>query len=264
MNRTTIADATVFPATSLVAQAAAKALPLHQHMDTDTLRWIASHNGAIPRGERPRHIRLPAPARSVLHQAPIPASWRQSRALTDSLHGTRHLLRTAVLAGLLAQRHQLDTDSQAAVIVAAAIHDCRRIDDGADPGHGQRAALWLADHAETVFDHFGITPSPQRISAAIAAVRLHEAPYSVFTDRDHAEHAAHRAAVDVLKTADALDRYRLPRRTWWPHHKFLRLLPEPWMHRLAFDLVVSSESAYLAGQPSAPAVQHAFARKELV
>ena len=254
----------VFPAESLVAQAALKTLPLHQYMDATTASWIAFHTETLPSDPQPKHTKLPENTQVILHQAPIPVSWQKNPALVDTLHGTRHLMRTAVMAALVAQQHHLDIDTQTAAVVAAAVHDCRRVDDKGDPGHGQRGAAWLTEHAETVFTRFGLHPTQAQVSAAVTAVRLHETNYDQFTDQNWAEYAQHRHVVDVVKTADALDRYRLPKRSWWPDHRFLRVLPKPWMHRLAFDLVVTSELAYLSGHTSASAVRGAVMGKGLM
>jgi hypothetical protein len=48
-------------------------------------------------------------------------------------------------------------------------------------------------------------------------------------------------AVDIVKTADALDRYRLPKLKWWINDSYLRCLPPDWIKRTAYDLVVASE-----------------------
>jgi hypothetical protein len=239
---------------SLVAQATRKALPEYQYMDAATLAWIDSHRHEVPEAagivERRTHPSL----RTVLDAAPVPSSWHAELRIVDSIHGTRHLLRTAVLAAVLADLNGLSAEDTETLIVAAAIHDCRRRHDKDDVGHGERGGTWLAQHAEEVFAHFGVEYRPERAQQLSIAVRLHELPYGAFDTVDTAEYATASRVTDLLKTADALDRYRLPKRKWWPDDQHLRVVPPPGLKRLAFELVVDSEAAYLRGVDSAVAV----------
>ncbi len=44
--------------------------------------------------------------------------------------------------------------------------------------------------------------------------------------------------VDLLKAADALDRYRLPRNRWWPDLSRARVTVPEWLPALAFDMLL--------------------------
>lgn len=252
------------PPDSLVVQAACKSLPAHQYMDAATVAWIASHRDEIPAPPRAPLPRLRPVVRQVVEATPVPVSWHAESRVVDSIHGTRHLVRTAALAALLAEFYGLDQQDTATLVVAAAVHDCRRVHDKDDPGHGERGAAWLAEHAAEVFGLFGVDHSPDRVLRAAVAVRLHEVPYDAFGERDTTEHAAAEQVTDVLKTADALDRYRLPKQKWWPNDQFLRALPPPWLHSVAFELVVETETARLDGADSAEAVRTALGGRGLL
>lgn len=246
------------PPGSLVALAERKALPAHQFMDTATVEWIASHRDEIPGPPSPPAARLGRVARRVAESAPIPPSWNAEPKLADGIHGTRHLLRTAALAALLAEERGLGEADTATLVIAAAVHDCRRIHDKDDIGHGDRAARWLTHRADKVFSRFGVDTTAERLRNAAIAVRLHEIPYSYFTEREGRERATAEEVTDLLKTADAMDRYRLPKRKWWPREEFLRVHPPAWLHRAAFDLVIESETTHLDGAGSADAVRAAL------
>lgn len=252
------------PPNSLVALAARKALPEHQYMDAATVAWIASQGRDIPDPLRIPALNVSPIARRVATSAPIPLSWHAEPALAESIHGTRHLLRTATLAAVLADLHQLDEHDTATLVIAAAVHDCRRVHDKDDIGHGKRGAAWLTEHAAEIFRHFGVSPALERTRTAAVAVRLHEVPYADFTDRDITDHAAAQHVSDLLKTADALDRYRLPKRKWWPRNEFLRVIPPHWLHRMAFELVVETETARLETADSAGAVRTALSGRGLL
>ncbi|MFD5563820.1 hypothetical protein [Kitasatospora griseola] len=246
---------------SLVELAACKELPLHQFTDSATVEWIKTNRPSFP-PTRPTPLRTITKA--LVESAAIPTRWLAEPRLADSIHGHRHGLRTAALAALLADQHGLDESDSAVVVIAAAVHDCQRHHDKDDPGHGGRAAVWLAAYADLVWTHFHRRPSPTEVIKAAAAVRLHEVPYEAFTDTDRADHARAERLCDLVKAADALDRYRLPKLSWWPSARHVRepafddLLP------LAHDLVVISEEAFVAGATSAAAVRYAMAEKGLV
>ena len=238
---------------SLVDLAARKKLPAHQYMDALTVEWIASHSDELPPAEAPS-FRLPRVAVDVLGAAPVPVPWHAEVKVIESIHGTRHLMRTTAFAAMLAVMHRLNSPDTECLLAAAAVHDCRRVDDRSDPGHGERGADWLTENAAEVFGAFGLDHDREFVRRAAVAVRLHELAYDAFTERDTHDRASAELVTDLLKTADALDRYRLPKRKWWPDERHLRVVPPAWLHRFAFELVVDSERTCLRGAKSADAV----------
>ncbi|MGX4733128.1 HD domain-containing protein [Kitasatospora griseola] len=246
---------------SLVDLAARKELPLHQFTDAATVEWIKTNRPDFP---PTRPSPLHTITKTLIESAAIPTRWLAEPRLADSIHGHRHALRTAVLAALLADRHGLDESDTAVVVIAAAVHDCQRHHDKDDPGHGGRAAVWLAANADPVWTHFRRRPRPSEVIKAVAAVRLHEVPYEAFTAADRADHSRAERVCDVVKAADALDRYRLPKLSWWPNRQYVREPAFDELLPLAHDLVVISEEAFLAGATSAAAVRYATAEKGLV
>lgn len=249
------------PHDSLVELAARKQLPHHQYTDHATVRWIESNR---PEFSDDSPLRLRPTSQRLLYRSALPADWLAEAMLTDSLHGIRHGMRTAAMAALLAEANSLGEDDTATLILAAAVHDCRRLHDKDDPGHGSRAALWLTDNANIVWDHFHLSATPRRIDQAATAVRLHDLPYAGFTTDDRADHARAEQISDLLKAADALDRYRLPKLSWWPDSAHVRTGVFDQLRATAFDLVVRSESAHLAGLGSADAVFKALEQGELI
>jgi hypothetical protein len=214
-------------------------LPAHQPMDQVTLEWIASSRpvnfDAAPSLPRPGVMLVPD------------RSWFAAPRLADSNHGIRHNARVSLLASLLAEEQGLDSDDIAAVCVAGAVHDCRRLDDREDPRHGQRAASWFRHHSATVTGMLRQEVPTASLHRAAEAIAMHDVPYDRFTARQ--EHAYREAPhlVDVLKAADCLDRYRLPLQRWWPDMTRLRIPVPDWLPPAAFALVVHSEQASLDG-----------------
>ncbi|WP_369374172.1 hypothetical protein [Streptomyces sp. cg36] len=185
------------------------------------------------------------------------SAWFADPRLADSLHGIRHQGRVCVLADLLAQHHQLSPDDAAALCLAAAVHDCRRHHDRADTGHGRRAALWLQRHSDTVLTVLGQDLPVRSLVRAAVAIRLHDVPHEAFTRPQSRAYQQAPHLVDLLKTADALDRYRLPLKRWWPDLTRLRAAAPAWLPTVAFELVIRSERARLNGAPHQQAMDDA-------
>ncbi|MGW2377417.1 hypothetical protein [Kitasatospora sp. NPDC001683] len=221
-------------------------LPDHQVMDRPTLDWIARHRPAGP------GVRARLPHRPLLL---VPnASWFARTHTAASIHGVRHGARVAALVQLLAPGHGLTPGRGLALAAAAACHDCRRRCDRDDPGHGRRAADWLTEHTASLQTTFGTAPTTE----AITAVALHDVPHHAFTGDQERAYRHHQVAVDLLKVADALDRYRLPLTRWWPDLNRLRLQVPAWAPVLAHDLVVGSEHAHLDGATDIQALERAL------
>lgn len=244
---------------SLVELAARRSLPFHQHMDPETVEWITAHRPDFP-STVPTKPLSPS-SQALLRASAVPAGWYAERTVYDTIHGVRHGMRVAALAALLAEAHGLDSGDTAAVIVAAAIHDCRREHDRADNGHGARAAQWFMDHASTVWRQFGLAIDVRNTVRVASAIHVHERPYGHFDEHDRQRYRRAERLCDLLKAADALDRYRQPKLNWWPEERHVR---EPYfeqMKPMAFALVVLSETAHLAGTGSAESVLFALTVK---
>ncbi|MFJ9617842.1 hypothetical protein [Streptomyces noursei] len=246
---------------SLIDLAARGQLPLHQYMDRATIDWIAANRPDLQPSPQPT---LRPIAQDLLRRAGLPHEWLAEPLLYDSIHGIRHSMRTAALVAVLAEVNGLDDTDTTIAILAATVHDCQRHHDKDDRGHGARAAIWLAANADTVWNRLGLTAAPRRVMQAATAVRLHDVPYSAFSPDDQADYLRHRTICDVVKAADALDRYRLPKTKWWPSTQRVREPAFDTFRSLAFDLVDISEKAHLRGVDSAAAVLYALAEKELV
>ncbi|MFB7935417.1 hypothetical protein ACFC4C_40630 [Streptomyces sp. NPDC056039] len=249
------------PATSLVDLAARKQLPHHQFVDDATVRWIEENRPHLVDGA-PTKIR--ESSCGLLTRAAVPTAWLAEPRLRDSLHGVRHAMRTAALAALLAETIGLDEADTATLIVAAAIHDCRRLHDKDDRGHGARAARWLTSRTDLVWGHFRLPATAPAVAQAATSVRLHDVPYAAFTAEDEADYSRAREISDLVKAADALDRYRLPKLSWWPDTRHVRVEGFDQLRAAAFDLVLWSEAGHLAGLDSADAVLKALEQRELI
>lgn len=146
------------------------------------------------------------------------------------LHGIGHTARVLVWAeqvaqGLLRDGVPLDVE---VVRWAAALHDVRRADDGADPQHGSRAAAWIEQQ-------LGSLPIRSLAPAQIAAIR-YCCTWHVPGDQ-HAPWVTPELA--CLKDGDGLDRVRL----WDLDPRFLRT-------RHARDRCGEAQELHDASQPA--------------
>src|SRR5262245_32046257 len=118
-------------------------------------------------------------------------SWFSMQPPSD-LHGLGHTARVMVWATVLTR----NTNWFESVLWAAACHDLRREDDGADPDHGFRAGRWVREHL------------PQQIRHPLDKLELiaQACDWHVCPDRDAGwDHPV----LWLLKDADGLDRVRL-------------------------------------------------------
>jgi hypothetical protein len=242
------------PALPLMELARLGRLSSHQAMDQPTLTWIAEHRPAeTARTQAVAH--LPRPL--VPH-----ATWFTSEQAANGIHGVQHNGRVCLLAALLAQHHRLEPDQSAALRLAAAVHDCRRRNDRADPGHGRRAAAWLSRRHPAVIAAFGLDLPAEAVAksvtAASTAISLHDVPYPSFSRAQHRAYQRAEHLTDLLKAADCLDRYRLPLSRWWPDTSRLRVTVPDWLHGVAVDLMLGSEQARLDGALHHDALTHAL------
>lgn len=224
-------------------------LPDRQTTNHGTLAWIKANRPDFPAA--PAALRC----RPVL-LLPEPA-WYADPDLVDSIHGVSHNARVALLASVLATQHSLEREFADALCVAAAVHDCRRLNDRADSGHGLRAAKWLGRHQAIVTASLGLAADAKALKQATVAIALHDIPYVEFTAAQERDYRTCPQLVDLLKAADCLDRYRLAQPRWWPDTSRLRVRVPEGLHPIAFDLVVHTEQARLDGATHREAFVHA-------
>jgi len=136
-------------------------------------------------------------------------------------------------------------------LLAALLHDLRRLDDKGDVGHAQRGAKWASSHWQEIVTYFDLGENEVDRDEVITAISLHETPYANLAQ---AAYGKHKICADILKTADALDRYRLPKLKWWPNAEFIFLQPSSELSAFAFDLVSRSESQHISGIDSAESI----------
>lgn len=214
-------------------------LPPVQHMDRETLNWIVANRPNLPGCKLLRKELVLESTKRFL-----PArDWFLTNELYDSIHGIRHIGRVIANAAHLAINRGINENTTQNLMIACATHDLSRIDDMGDLGHGDRASKWFEENKRLVEEKYGAVISEKDTQAITTAIRLHETPYAIIEGSD--EYLSHRDLVDLIKTADALDRYRLPKIKWWINEDLLTLKPSPEEKSVAFEMLTACENEYL-------------------
>lgn len=203
-------------------------------MDIETVEWIASQQpvelGSLDISLDPEDMEF------LRRHLPQPAVFLNPDNY-GTIHGILHIGR--VMANSFVLCKQLGIDYRPHVI-AASLHDIRRINDRRDAGHGQRAAEWFAGQSGRMLSE---------LDAPMAAAVYHGIYYHDVDMQDIPQKILHQhsQAIQVLKAADALDRYRQPNLDWWPDKKYIDLSIDPRMPQFCKSMVVVSERLSLSG-----------------
>lgn len=218
-----------------------KRLPIHQFMDRSTLNWIK--DTAVLKGLAVHdQIILPDALVDKLHFSQPAQLFFVDKEIYEGLHGFRHCNRVALLAGAVAIEAGIaDASTMKVVMIAGSLHDCRRINDNADTGHGSRSADWFRANVGAVCEHYNVNFSQIEIELIDKAIRFHDTGQveATFADKRYLQ------VIETVKTADALDRYRQPKDKWWIDDSYLEIKPSLSLKNSAFNLMYHFEDAYL-------------------
>lgn len=254
---------------SLVDLAEQNNLPPFQYIDSATLGWIKNNRPSF----QPQTKKLKLDKNlvdSILSQLNLftpKEEWFLDKEKVNTLHGLRHILRVTIHVFLLANHYNLDNQTLINTLIAANLHDLRRIDDKGDEKHGTRATKWFMENILEIESYYHLKLAEKDKETISLSIKLHELPYVEFTNTQIKRlklSQNQKTTIDLLKTADALDRYRLPKLKWWLREEFLKLKPSEKHKALAYELVIKSEKFYLSGLSNkgsvVNAVQH-FCKK---
>jgi hypothetical protein len=235
----------------------------HQYMDRPTLNHLINHRPQIyvPPSE---NVWIAEMIPKIQYEIPrfIPKpDWYLIAEEHDTIHGMRHLLRTIILSSLLAHHFRYSQRDREKAMIAAAMHDLRRENDLFDKGHAARAADWFANNCSEIIHHFGISLTAEDCEDIKFRVLFHDTPYRrIFQKHPDiiAQYQKYQLGVDLLKTADASDRFRLPSPAFWFKSDLVVLQPPAGILDFAFELMAVSESSFLDGDSAEDSVLNAL------
>lgn len=233
-------------------------LPLNQFMDLETVNWIKKHRPSFNICTPP--IDFEANLNEYLSELkkyiPDP-NWFLVLKKKDSIHGMRHILRVVFHSIHLTLLHETQSSRFFKnCLVASSLHDLRRKNDLMDLYHGKRAARWFKKNISLIENQFEIHLSEEDIKAIYHSMSFHDLPNDSIIK--HKKYEQYKSLTDILKTADALDRYRLPSVRLWFKDKYVSVIPSDFSKCMAFQLVVTSETKFLNGVTNINSVFHAI------
>lgn len=162
--------------------------------------------------------------------------------LCDSIHGIRHMFRVLINIGFLVRR--LEIPYKESIFWAAWLHDIHRINDNADIDHSTRAANWF------IKNNFQFWLSPKEEQITYHMIKFHNIQVPDKIDGYYLRY------IDILKKADALDRFRFPKKKRRPYDTFISDFTEDYIKPYK-KMVYLSECFYLCGMGSKNAVLNA-------
>jgi len=186
-------------------------LPNFQILDIETLEWMQK-NAGIPDFKSLTFLKKIKPLAENLFRKLAPdENVFDIKKLSLSIHGLSHLARVMLHTYVICQ--EVNHKDYIAAMVAAAFHDVKRHTDKEDPKHGERAALWFEGKEAKEYDKNAI----QTICSAMAYHNINYESIPII------ELSKNQYIIDILKYADAMDRFRLPKIKWWPKKNLLKL-----------------------------------------
>lgn len=231
-------------------------LPLHQFMDFETINWIKENIPSFDLSTPPKFNLKPDFLSEIKKFIPD-VTWFLISKKKDSIHGMRHILRVTF--------HSLHLSSLSRgksprlfknSLIASSLHDLRRKNDLMDLYHGKRAARWFKKNISLIENQYEIHLSQEDIKAIYYSMSFHDLPYENIVKNVNYER--YKDLTDILKTADALDRYRLPSIRLWFKDQYVTVIPSDYLKYMAFQLVITSETKFLNGLTNVNSVLNAI------
>lgn len=174
--------------------------PFHQYMDKETIIWLKNK---LEINYKKNDI-----LRIIFDYQKFPINdldinieyYAQNNSL--SIHGIRHQIRVSIYIWLLINylKIKISKSDFTTLLQASLYHDIKRINDNEDLNHGFNSAIWINEHY------------PFIKTEIIKAIENHDKSLTNYNIYDR-----------LIKTADALDRYRLPKEKWWIRKEYFLL-----------------------------------------
>lgn len=224
----------------------------HQFLDADSLKYIKINVEPVMWATPYISERFWLYMKNHFQPESYKSEWYVDQNIAKGIHGINHALRTAVNICMLVFTHKIHINIPA-LVYAAFRHDCGRLVDTRDANHGMRSAQLVSSDPD-----FSSSPISRYRKEIIASIQLHNQDYKEIKNTE--TYKENKIAVELLKTADALDRYRLPRKDWWAKDEYLRIVPSDIERRFAYHLMQEMEFDYLSCGNSIKAINHAMGK----
>lgn len=222
---------------SLRDQLLEKVKPEHQNNDQESLDWIGLNkpNFNVSNSKISEEIKRMAEIKPWDY---FRDDFYSSKQTSGCIHGKNHAMRVAI--NILLLYFESRPKKEIAIndlIYSALFHDCSRINDSKDVGHGERSSGLLKSRA--VAGEIEI----KDLKSVLSSIYFHDLNYEMIEGNPN--YTQSKTLCDLLKTADSLDRYRFPRNDWWIDDKCLKIIPSDTLKNFAFNLSINSEQEKL-------------------
>lgn len=216
-----------------------KKMPLHQFMDARTLSWIAENILIDLKNVDNSKIKRRFGKKLVHYTKYLPEKkWYGNKFISNGIHGILHAYRVTCYMAILNKLNNLKLNEKL-LLITGMLHDIGRDNDKDNLGHGQRSSAWIIKNKKNIEKQINKKISNREIGLILPAIKLHEFNYNYIPIKDL--NKVQLKYLNVLKTADALDRYRLPKIKWWLNDSYLKLKPSKTVKKFAFDFIVATE-----------------------
>ena len=210
-------------------------LPKLQLMDLETVERIKSHIRLKPQTIHEVFSDYKAISQEeIIEFIPVKQYFAKPNHFR-SIHGISHIVRVMINSLVLCQLIQCPYIE---VLIAAALHDIRRQNDKGDKDHGKRSANWFRRNYRSI--PFTKDLKSSEIKTVEMIISYHDAPIKSIPVS-----CKNRGLINILRAADALDRYRLPKIKWWPKPSYLFIKEAKKLFNLSKIFVYQSELACL-------------------
>jgi hypothetical protein len=204
----------------------------NQILDIETLKWLKKNY-------RYEHTNIfyihrkfkPLDKNYLIKIAPNPKMYITKKR-SATIHGESHALRTVIITYILCIINNIRHYKK--YLIAASVHDLLRKKDTKDENHGNRAAKWFIEN-NTLFGHI----SMKTVKEISVAIQYHDTDYDLIPKEIISRY---KSMIDILKCADALERYRLPKKKWWPKKELMPIKLSDAIFNLSLELIHDSES----------------------
>ena len=217
--------------TPLYILAEKKNLPENQYLDFETLDWINNMSSKYNLDFNEVDVKtailiIDSFNRAYEYASKLPLNdshYVRGAVARASIHGDLHAYRVAITASAISNVYPYNES----VIIAGLYHDIARNNDKKDIGHATKSSERAC--------RLGLIPVVDR-ERVVEAIAHHE---NELLDVQKEELAL------FIKTADALDRYRLPKTKWWPDKKLMQHNTNETIFKISYWLMLESELEFI-------------------
>lgn len=223
--------------------------PHYEFINRNTLLWIKKNR---PCFNCELHSRGKDVDLNILKQFIIPNKWFINMNRINTLHGKRHIIRTALYSLIISSICKCGKTKRRNITISSLLHDLRRLSDGEDSDHGRRGSRWFLKNMSMIESFFKTKLSKKDQNEIYYSILWHNVPRASIVNNKN--YLKYKKAIEVLRTADALDRYCQPKIEWRINDNYLIYIPDINLKKFAYELIIRSEQRFLNGLNNEDAV----------